>query len=270
MSKLFLFSAAFFATVTKMGLRYLIHRGHQKRTNTVVSLRKSSDDLDMHLESHVDSQGELVILFQATQPFYLLSRGQVHQLYNMLNDAQKNARHTYSPSSPNDIEHEIEKTAETLQQKIRFVRRSPQHLYPAILGLEKLQTNLTYDELEMLDIQVTMLRQDLDVIDADGYLAEPPTLQGVCHLLAKGAYDRHGLALCGSPPPVREDSVPFKGWFLFPFVGDPPQKHPLCGACLQRWNATSCQGSRNVKAIKPENEQEPQDPWYDQLVSQAL
>lgn len=198
----------------------------------------------MTLVSHPDEHGTPVCSFHMKQPYLLLSRDQVRQLHSLLGEtlgALRRLYHEQDVSCEGYADETDDLATETLHEKVRFVYRSAQLRFPAIVSATALTLELTSDELQELEIEVMMLAQDLDADDASWFYADSSIYQGIRHLAQKQQCVRQGPVLCGSLPPSGQS------WYFVPFFGHPQdQGLPLCPRCVARWNTEQQACSKSV------------------------
>ena len=197
-------------------------------------------------------QDEPKLMLEACQPFFRLSREQVRQFAHMLGDAQSLLLKLYPVEQHLEWDEEAERrflvADQMLAAKIRFVARSPSLRYPAVLGLDKLITELTREELAMLETEVSFHSYDLDIADAVCFYAVPPLAQSLQHLQTKEQRNIRGPVLCGAYPPPAEQPSRRNVWILF-VCNDQPKatkQHPLCQRCLDLWTQYSVEKKNNT------------------------
>ncbi len=127
-------------------------RMHQRKenTNTVQVQQWSLHELITFTVRYNDQKEPGCVVYMG-QPFVLLSRDQVRRLYRILLDAGASLSHLKSCSQEELDSYDA--AEETLHEKIRYVTRSAQLQYPAIIGVSASSPlELTRDELTVLEM----------------------------------------------------------------------------------------------------------------------
>jgi hypothetical protein len=198
--------------------RHLAKRRQSRTTNSPLSELLS-------MEASLSSTGEPHVVLKAKQPYLLLSRKQVRDFYQMIHQmeaALAQLPQTSSSAQPEEGLETYDQAEIQLHSKLRFISR-PAHLnFPALLRLETPTCQLSEDELMVLEIEV-MMANAIVKAEAFWWYAQPPSLQGIHHLVRADAAQCHGPALCGQLPPQGQGAL-FKGWFLVPVEGCLTQK----------------------------------------------
>lgn len=193
---------------------------------------------------------EPVVVLQAQQEYYLLTHDEIRAFHRLLLAAQA-TMHRLSPPPPERQEETYEETARKLEAtecslyaKVHLTRRRLSLPWPGLLHLSAQTVTLRYDELTILEIDTTVLLQDIVMDEAMYCYACVPLAQqaSVWHLVRKDRRAQRGPVLCGCIPPAQEVSAgppPFSWWFFFPFTGRPAAQRgdALCQRCLELWQA---------------------------------
>jgi hypothetical protein len=112
--------------------------------------------------------------------------------------------HTWRGQATTDDDEEISSDiikGRSLATKLRFIRLDVSLSYPALLLLAKHTITLTADELQTLEVLVTMFAQDLRDEEADGFYAEPPNRARVWQRNGQAARATRPCALWSQPHP---------------------------------------------------------------------
>ena len=147
-----------------------------------------------------------MVRLQATQPFFLLDRRQVHRLLDVLSSADDHLRQLFIATNL-PVDQTNDTTEGSLGKKVHFVKRPVSLQHPAILSLvDALTVELTQAELMIFMVRVFSHSCSIENEDADGFYAEEPSGDGLRHLMPSHKPDRQGPALCGSlPKPERSE-----------------------------------------------------------------
>ena len=225
----------------------------QRTINTPPMPSRSVEELIAVSVCVSSQQEEPKIVFEACQPFFRFSRKQVRQFADMLEDAQSLLLELYPGEREeeewdDEAERRFAVADQMLATKINFVARSPSLHYPALLGIDRLIFDLSREELEMLAIEVSSHKYDLDIADAVCFYAVPPSFQGLQHLQTKELRNIRGQALCGAYPPYTEQ-IGHNIWLLLVCNNQPrsTKQYPLCPKCLDLWTRHSSLEKQNNK-----------------------
>jgi hypothetical protein len=237
--------------------RQLSRRRQNRTTN-----RPLSEVLSM--EARLCSRGEPQVVLKAGQPYLLLSREQVRDLYQMISQTRKQLAlllQASSPAPPDERPDSYDQAETQLHTKAHFIARSPQLRYPAIVRLEGLISHLSEDELTVLSSEIMTVVYDIAKAEASWWYAELPSLEGTRHLVRAEQRHRHGPALCGQLPPQDQGAL-FLGWLLVPVEGS-PNPEAICPTCRALWQESESAERAYVPSGLEARMATAQDPWYD-------